>query len=85
MLEASSAVPGLEVKLAPVSWKPVRTLKLLIETWSVGQEKLNLKVWLCMLSDKNSLQNKLHDWGEIIALFNISIAEYIDHVEKTLP
>ena len=35
-----------------------------------------------MLSDPNGLQNSLYDWGEIIVLFNISIAEYIDHVEK---
>lgn len=35
-----------------------------------------------MLSDPNGLQNSFCDWGEIIVLFNISIAEYIDHVEK---
>lgn len=35
-----------------------------------------------MLSDPNGLQHSLYDWGEIIVLFSISIAEYIDHVEE---
>lgn len=74
---------GLEVKPAPLlSRKPTRTLQLLFQTWSDGQEKLNFKVWLCVLSDPNGLQNSLYDWGEIIVLFNISIEEYIDHVGK---
>lgn len=74
---------GLETNSALLlSWKPPRTLQLLFQTWSDGQEKLNFRELLCMFPDLDGLQNSLYDWGEIIVLFSSSIAEYINHVEN---
>lgn len=79
---------GLETNPALLlGWEPLRTLRLLLQTRSDRQGKLNFRPLLSMIADPNGLQNSLYDWGEIIVLFSSSIAEYINHVEKppTLP
>lgn len=79
ILEVSPAVPEAGSKTSSSHQLKNNEDHGIVILISKAGDKWDFKIWFCILSHLNGLKKSLYDWAEIIELFNISVAEYINH------